>query len=126
MRNFTVLIVLMILILTYSCEDNRVPSGIDAYIYWAECDTMQAFLKYDGMVYFVPSARFNEVNDSTWNSIKTTFDSSLCYNGFLSDFLEPGEYIAEPDTFINILSPEIFIVEPDLLKKVEIRFVYCQ
>lgn len=108
------------------CEDNRVPSGIDAYVYWAECDSMQTFSEYNGMVYFVPASRFNEVNDSTWDSLKVSFDSSLCTDGYMSNFFDPGDYIAEPDTFINTLQPKIITVEPDLLKKVEIRFIYCR
>ncbi len=115
-----------LLLIASGCEDDRAPSGIDAYVYWGECDSMQTFSEYNGIVYFVPASRFNEVTDSTWDSLKVSFNSSMCTDGFMSNFFDPGDYIAEPDTFINTLPPEIITVEPDLLKEVEIRFIYCR
>ena len=108
------------------CEDDRVPSGIDAYVFWAECDTMQSFYKYTGMVYLIPYSRFGEIDSSNWDSLKTRFDSTMCTEGYMSNFFDPGDYVAEPDTFISSTFPGVITVEPDLLKEVEIRFVYCQ
>lgn len=111
--------------LVVACEDDRVPSGVEATITVADSSGAADFADYNGMVHFIPETSFTGLNDSTWAKDKVQFDSAKCTNGKVSTFLEPGTYVAEPGNFFSCSFPGKFTVRADHLKEVEIRFQNC-
>lgn len=120
------LIILLLSVFCITCENDHVPSGIEAEVFFAPCDSLPVFTEYNGRVYFVPESKMYEITDSLWESKKSSYPSAVCTQGSLSLFIEPGKYIARPDTFRNSLPDKILQVEADVLLKTELKLMNCR
>jgi hypothetical protein len=123
--NNTILVLILLTVLV-ACEDDRVPSGIEADVFFAPCDSFPVFEEYNGLVYFVPVTKISDISDSIWDSVKTKYPSAMATDGYLCFFLDPGNYIGRPDTFRNSLPDQVLTIEPDLLQKAELKFMNCR
>jgi hypothetical protein len=123
------LLIPLICILFFSCENDHVPSGVDVNAYYSKCvDSNETvnYTPYNGILYFVPANDYPKINLLSWDSLKIQYKSSVCEEGKTSSFLSPGDYILEPDSFINALSPVMIVIEPDVLLETEYYLIDCR
>lgn len=112
-----------------SCENDQVPSGVDLKVYYSECPDSGStpdYIPYNGFVYYIPAKEFIRITPLSWDSLKNLYTKTICEEGITSSFLSPGDYIIEPDSFLNALSPETIVITPDVLLEAEYYLLECQ
>jgi len=129
---FRFLIFIFLILIFFSCIDNRAPSGISSILLYGEGDCMppvnensREYKLYNGKVYVVEKSLAESFNQNHYDTLKTLSLKTEAVNGGFSLFVSPGSYYVMPDTMFYVSPENLITIHPDDLIDREFRFFKC-
>lgn len=125
-------ILVVLLVISVSCIDNRAPSGISGTVLYGEGDCMppinestRKYNPYTGKVWIIDKTLADTMNFIQFDSTNAMMISTLAQDGSFSLLVPPGTYYIMVDSLFYISSENVVILKPDDLIEREFRFFRC-